>query len=483
MQTQRNWPQFRNFSLAINNSKTNSEVWRLPLRKMAHTRSLTPTISGAAAGLSSSVCRSILLSCATRLLVCLLTFFGLSFQPAFAQLDYPRPTEPSGWLRSIWGAPGVMRIAPVDRGRAVSQTPHPAIVRVIVPEKNSVALGSGTLVLKTAGYGIVLTNWHVVREAKQGAVIVFPDGSQLQGQVLRMDEDWDLAVVKIPVPAADPLPISASAPRPGEILWIAGYGSSEFLLQMGRCTQYLAPRKQWPLELVEVAATARQGDSGGPILNQRGELAGVLFGQGDGFTSGSFGGRVLKFLETIPAPDFPQRVSLAAVLLQERQESQRNAISSNSNTQNTLQLLAGQHGTADRYWNSTRAIETSMPTSLQSLANGEAKVGTPLIAAAPPHQKVTEQFVGNAQLQGNKGNFVAVAQSAKLQTPPTDPTVLLSLKSSSTLAAPTAPTSSPHELSWQELAGTAWWDQAKTVLALLGLLAVGWKLCGWLTRG
>ena len=43
--------------------------------------------------------------------------------------------------------------------------------------------------------------------------------------------------------------------------------------------------------MVELAAPARNGDSGGPILNSRGELAGVLFGSAFGRTTGSYCGR------------------------------------------------------------------------------------------------------------------------------------------------------------------------------------------------
>jgi hypothetical protein len=48
--------------------------------------------------------------------------------------------------------------------------------------------------------------------------------------------------------------------------------------------------------MVEVNVQARQGDSGGPIFNEQGELAGVLFGAGRGTTSGSYAGRVERFL-------------------------------------------------------------------------------------------------------------------------------------------------------------------------------------------
>ncbi len=83
------------------------------------------------------------------------------------------------------------------------------------------------------------------------------------------------------------------------MLTIAGYGSGKYCAASGPCTQYVAPGLTFPFEMVELAAAARQGDSGGPIFNTRGELAGVLFGAGEGRTSGSYCGRVQWFLDSI----------------------------------------------------------------------------------------------------------------------------------------------------------------------------------------
>jgi hypothetical protein len=85
-------------------------------------------------------------------------------------------------------------------------------------------------------------------------------------------------------------------------LIIAGYGSGQWRAAAGKCTQYVSPGNNHPMEMVEVSASARQGDSGGPILNARGELAGVLFGSAQGATSGSYCGRVREFLTSL-APE------------------------------------------------------------------------------------------------------------------------------------------------------------------------------------
>jgi len=55
--------------------------------------------------------------------------------------------------------------------------------------------------------------------------------------------------------------------------------------------------------MLEVSVAARDGDSGGPILNAQGELAGVLFGAARGRTAGSFLRAVQWFLASV-APRF-----------------------------------------------------------------------------------------------------------------------------------------------------------------------------------
>ncbi len=177
-----------------------------------------------------------------------------------------------------------------------SQQPHPAIVQVLAKDQVGLAKGSGSLVYVDAEYGYILTNWHVVRDGEQIDVL-FPDGFASPGTTVKMDENWDLAVVRIWKPNVRPLLVAGVVPRVGDVLTIAGYGQGSFRAVSGKCLHYAAPDAERPFEMVEVSVEARQGDSGGPILNQQGELAGVLFGAGDGATTGSHIGRVKTFLD------------------------------------------------------------------------------------------------------------------------------------------------------------------------------------------
>ena len=153
-------------------------------------------------------------------------------------------------------------------------------------------MGSGSLVAIDASHGLVVTNWHVVRDAAGPITVVFPDGFRSGAVLLRTDRDWDLAALAIQRPNAQPIMLSTEPPRPGEVLTIAGYGPGTYRAVSGRCTEYLSPGGNFPYEMVELDAGARNGDSGGPILNTRGELAGVLFGSAFGKTTGSYCGRV-----------------------------------------------------------------------------------------------------------------------------------------------------------------------------------------------
>lgn len=192
--------------------------------------------------------------------------------------------------------------------------PHPAVARIVAPESSGASMGSGVLVDCNERQGLVLTNWHVVRDSRSAVLVQFPDGFQSAGTVIRQDEAWDLAAIVIWKPNTRPISVAAEPPQPGESLTIGGFGRGVYREQTGRCTEYLSPGTGYPKEFVELEATARQGDSGGPIFNDRRELAGVLFGQNEGRTIGSCSTRVKAFLASVGSSGFtPPVVDLAAV--------------------------------------------------------------------------------------------------------------------------------------------------------------------------
>jgi len=182
----------------------------------------------------------------------------------------------------------------------------PYVVRIIAFDSSGQSFGTGSYVGTYGEYGVVLTNHHVVCEtgANRLVHVHFPSGFSSFGAVIKTDELWDLALIAISRPplSIPTLQIARTPSKPGDTLWIVGFGSGEYRMADGRCVRYLAPENpadgSAPLyEIMEVSVRARKGDSGGPILNQRGELAGVLFGSDMvQNTAGSYSERVNRFL-------------------------------------------------------------------------------------------------------------------------------------------------------------------------------------------
>ena len=219
----------------------------------------------------------------------------------------PRPQQASAQGATTWGWGRQQQVFDPELFADYllsGQTPHPAVARIVAPEPGGVSLGSGVLVDANATQGLVLTNWHVIRDSRSAVLVQFPDGFQSAGTVIRFDEAWDLAAISIWKPSATPVSLAGRNPALGEPLSIAGYGRGAYRAQAGRCTEYLSPGPGYPRELVELAAPARQGDSGGPILDADGRLAGVLFGEGEGRTVGSCVSRLRVFLASVGSDGF-----------------------------------------------------------------------------------------------------------------------------------------------------------------------------------
>jgi len=233
-----------------------------------------------------------------QLVVCGAIVAALATPPASRAQSAPWGWDTAGQAASVWTPQNLADYL------LTGQTPHPAVARIVAPEQASTSLGSGVLVDINRNQGLVLTNWHVVRDSRSAVLVQFPDGFQSAGTVVRWDEAWDLAALVIWKPSATPISIAAAPPAIGETLTIAGFGRGPYREESGPCTEYLSPGTGYPREFVELQARARQGDSGGPIFNERGELAGVLFGQSDGRTIGSCSTRVRTFLATVGSRGF-----------------------------------------------------------------------------------------------------------------------------------------------------------------------------------
>lgn len=219
---------------------------------------------------------------------------------------------------SVWMAALAVLLLAWFAGSVQAEVQHPysAIAKIIghgdrvqtnAGQSQAVYYGSGVYAAESGELGIVLTNWHVVCSSEGLLDIRFPT-FRSPGAVILADDVWDIAAVVVHKPPFVPVPISLEVPQIGDELWVGGYGSApgleEFQLSSGPVLSYSIIdysafawlKEPLPGETLMVGTAVRFGDSGGPILNRYGELAGLLWGSDGNLTMGSFCLRIQAFL-------------------------------------------------------------------------------------------------------------------------------------------------------------------------------------------
>lgn len=162
----------------------------------------------------------------------------------------------------------------------------PSVVKVFT-ETGS---GSGSLISKE---GLILTNWHVVKDAKKVGIVFMPERGKkiteddfLEGEVIKINGEADLALVKIdktPV-SAKPLNITRKDPEIGQDVHAIGHpkGGSDWTYTKGYISQ-LNYDDNWSYKttlhkvklMIQSQTPINPGNSGGPLLSNKGEIVGV----------------------------------------------------------------------------------------------------------------------------------------------------------------------------------------------------------------
>src|SRR5262249_33171478 len=122
--------------------------------------------------------------------------------------------------------------------------------------------------------GHLLTNEHVVNGADHVKVIL-ESGQQLEGTVIAADPRRDVALVKVAPPGPRGLPLRATRPEVGAEVYAVGSPIPEELggtVSKGFVSAY---RSFDGLEYIQSDVTTVEGSSGGPFLDERGNVIGL----------------------------------------------------------------------------------------------------------------------------------------------------------------------------------------------------------------
>ncbi len=125
--------------------------------------------------------------------------------------------------------------------------------------------------------GEILTNYHVIQNAER-IMVKFADGRSLRARVVGVDPDTDIALIKVDARGLPVAPLGDSRSlRVGE--WVCAIGNPlayEHTVTVG-VVSYLG-RKLFDTTLdnyIQTDAAINFGNSGGPLINGRGEVVGI----------------------------------------------------------------------------------------------------------------------------------------------------------------------------------------------------------------
>jgi S1-C subfamily serine protease len=161
---------------------------------------------------------------------------------------------------------------------------NPGVVKinVLATRAGRTGTGSGSGFILD-GDGHIVTNNHVVAQADR-LIVTFYDGFQAEAEIVGLDEDSDLAVIRVDeLPSnASPLPLGSSDDvETGQ--WVVAVGSpfglgSTITLGIVSAVGRTIPSGVTPFSIpqaIQTDAAINPGNSGGPLLTLGGEVIGV----------------------------------------------------------------------------------------------------------------------------------------------------------------------------------------------------------------
>jgi S1-C subfamily serine protease len=149
------------------------------------------------------------------------------------------------------------------------------------------SLGSGVVVSPD---GYVLTNVHVVGDARAEVLVTLADKRELKATIVGLDETSDIALLKIDAKNLPVMPWGDSS-KLKIAEWVLAIGNPFGILNQTVTLGIVSATSRSVTELsayqdyIQTDAAINQGNSGGALINARGQLVGInsaIFSQGGG---------------------------------------------------------------------------------------------------------------------------------------------------------------------------------------------------------
>ncbi|WP_230382442.1 S1C family serine protease [Piscirickettsia salmonis] len=152
-------------------------------------------------------------------------------------------------------------------------------------QSDNMSLGSGVIMDKS---GYIVTNYHVIRNADKIDVALH-DGRKAKARVIGTDPEVDLAILKINLKNLPVIKVNKESSAVGDVVLAIGnpYGVGQTITQgivsaLGRTRLRITNYDN----LIQTDAAVNPGNSGGALVNSRGQLVGIntaIFSRTGGF--------------------------------------------------------------------------------------------------------------------------------------------------------------------------------------------------------
>ncbi len=168
---------------------------------------------------------------------------------------------------------------------AAAQDALPDLVRQIKPSVVSVLTydAKGQPLISGTGFfvrpGEVVTNYHVIHGARRVEIHTLEGKGRTYAVdgALKIDEEGDLALLKVDLPAerSRPLTLSASLPEDGEKVFVIG---NPLRLEGSVSDGIVSAVREVPSvgKIIQITAPVSHGNSGSPLINMRGQVVGII---------------------------------------------------------------------------------------------------------------------------------------------------------------------------------------------------------------
>ncbi|MDR7416926.1 MAG: serine protease [Armatimonadota bacterium] len=156
---------------------------------------------------------------------------------------------------------------------------RPSVALVVATNQDARAAGTAFV---THSDGLLVTALHVIEAAREIRV-TFPGRATVPAEVVGVDPDNDVAVLRVPTVGLPALSVATRLPRLGEDIVVLGFPLVSLLGQYDlTVTRGVISGLRPELGVVQIDASINPGVSGGPVVTPMGEVVGMVVARLEG---------------------------------------------------------------------------------------------------------------------------------------------------------------------------------------------------------